>query len=77
MLFCLLNNLDPFAINVFPKLSVLLFLACMFPKPDLLSLELFEVDLLIDMADDKELPSGGVRGARLASDVLLRERFDR
>ena len=49
----------------------------MFPKTDLLSLELFEVDLSIDMAGDKELPSGGVRGARLASDVLLRERFCR
>ena len=77
LLFCLLNSLDPFAINVFPKLSVLLFLACMFPKTDLLSVELFEVDLSIDMAGDKELPSGGVRGVRLASDVLLRERFCR
>ena len=75
LLFCLLKSLDPFAINVFPKLSVLVFLACMLPDTDLLSLELFEIDLSIDMAGDKELPSGGVRGARLAIDVLLRERF--
>ena len=75
MLFCLLNSLDPFAINVFPKLSVLLVLACVLPETDLLSLELFEIDLSIDMAGDRELPSGGVRGARLAIDVLLRERF--
>ena len=47
----------------------------MLPDTDLLSLELFEVDLSIDMAGDKELPPGGVRGARLAIDVLLRERF--
>ena len=47
----------------------------MLPDTDLLSLELFEIDLSIDMAGDKELPSGGVRGARLVSDVLLRERF--